>query len=111
MKEFDGTDIEIVDSTARSGANDLKSRFAFSTQGQIVGFAGTGNRLYLVSAMRWSTNVGAMWLVHNYQGSVNVKPISVDSQLKISANSLGTIEVQYNNDRTNVFVSVVELKS
>lgn len=118
MKKFDGTDIEIVDSTARNDTNNLindtnnlKSRFVFSTQGQIVGLVGTGNKLYLISAMRLSTNVGAMWVVHNYQNSVKIKPISVDSQMKISANNLGTIEVQYNNDRTNVFVSAVELKS
>ena len=111
MKKFDGTDIETVDSTARSNVNGLQSRFAFSTQGQIVGFVGTGNRLFLVSAMRWSTNVGAIWIVHNYQGTIKIKPISVDSQMTITTNNVGTIEVKYNNDRNNVFVSAVELKS
>ena len=109
MKMFNGDNLEVVDSTARTSINDVKSRFRFSTQGQIAGVIGTGNKIYLVGAMRWSTNVGALWVVHNYQGSVKIKPVSVDSQMTIAANSLGTIEVKYNNSLGNVFVGVLEI--
>lgn len=110
MKEFNGDSLEnFVDSIARTSINNVKSRFRFSTQGQIAGVIGAGNKIYLVGAMRWSTNVGALWIVHNYQGSVKIKPISVDSQMAIAANSLGTIEVKYNNSLANVFVGVLEI--
>jgi hypothetical protein len=110
MKKFNGDSLEdFVDSTARTSIDNVKARFRFATQGQITGIIGTGNKIYLVGAMRWSTNVGALWVVHNYQGSVKVKPISVDSQMTIAANSLGTIEVKYNNSLANVFIGVLEL--
>ena len=109
MKMFNGDDLEVADSTARTDVNNVKSRFRFTTQGQIDGIIGTGNKIYLVGAMRWSTNVGALWVIHNYQGSVKIKPVSVDSQMTIVANGLGTIEVKYNNSLNNVFVGVLEL--
>lgn len=110
MRKFNGDSLEdFVDSIARENVNNVKSRFRFATQGQIAGVIGTGNKIYLVGAMRWSTNVGALWVVHNYQGSVKIKPVSVDSQMTIAANSLGTIEVKYNNSLGNVFVGVLEI--
>lgn len=110
MKTFSGEDVEIVDTTGRELIASLKGRFKFTTQGQIPGVITKGNNLFLVVAQRWSTKVSAVYLIHNYNGTINVQPIYQDSQMAIYTNSVGTVEVKYNGSTGNVFVGVLELK-
>lgn len=110
MKTFASEDIETVDSTARELITNLGDRFKFATQGQISGVITRGNKLFLVVAQRLSTRVSAVYLIHNYEGTINIQTIYQDSQMSISANALGTIEIKYNNSNVNVFVGALELK-
>jgi len=109
MKTFTNEEIEIVDTTSRDSVASLKGRFKFSTQGQVDGVITRGNKLFLVVAQRWSTKVSAVYLVHNYNGTINAQIIYQDSQMSITTNSLGTIVVKYNNSPGNVFVGVLEI--
>lgn len=110
MKTFTNEDIEIVDTTARDRIASLEGRFKFTTQGQIPGLITKGNNLFLVVAQRWSTKVSAVYLIHNYNSTINVQTIYQDSQMAIYTNSVGTIEVKYNGSTDNVFIGVLELK-
>lgn len=110
MKTFVGEDIETVDVTARELIANLGSRFKFATQGQINGLITQGNKLFLVVAQRWSTKVSAVYLIHNYNGTINIQIIYQDSQMNITTNTVGTINIKYNNSNDNVFIGALELK-
>lgn len=110
MKTFTNEEIEIVDTTSRDSITSLKGRFKFATQGQIDGVITRGNKLFLVVAQRWSTKVSAVYLIHNYNGTINTQIIYQDSQMSITTNSVGTINIKYNNSNSNVFVGVLELQ-
>lgn len=110
MKTFTGEDVEIVDATARELISDLRERFKFATQGQINGLITQGNKMFLVVAQRWSTNASAVYLIHNYNSTINVQKIYQDSQMSISTNAVGTVNIKYNNSNNNVFVGALELK-
>ena len=110
MKNFIGEDIEIVDATARERIASLGDRFKFATQGQIDGAITRGNNLFLVVAQRWSTKASAVYLIHNYNSTINTQIIYQDSQMRIETNDLGTVNVKYNNSTADVFVGVLELK-
>lgn len=109
MKNFIGEDIEVVDTNARELIANLGDRFKFATQGQIDGVITRGNKLFLVVAQRWSTNVSAVYLIHNYNGTINTRTIYQDSQMSLATNSVGTINIKYNNSKDNVFIGVLEL--
>lgn len=110
MKTFTGEDIEIVDATARELVSSLGERFKFTTQGQIDGVITRGDKLFLVVAQRLSTNASAVYLIHNYNSDIKVQKIHQDSQMSISTNAVGTINIKYNNSNAGVFVGVLELK-
>lgn len=110
MKTFTGEEVEIVDAAARDRIANLEGRFRFTTQGQLPGIITKGNKLFLVVAQRLSTKASAVYLIHNYNSTINVQTIYQDSQMSIVTNAAGTIEIQYNNSRVNVFVGVLELK-
>lgn len=109
MKTFTGEEVEIVDATSRERITGLEGRFKFTTQGQIPGLITKGNKLFFVVAQRLSTKTSAVYLIHNYNGTIYTQTIHQDPQMSIVTNAVGTIEIQYNNSRTNVFVGVLEL--